>query len=277
MANGVMYQLTGMRSAPLLAVSLVALRKVYGGPIAIAVVDECREVAVRLARELGGVECIRTELLPQCSRQHFTAKGWTYLLSPFARTVYLDCDTVPLASLDRLFNSTYEVAVVRMSTHGIADNTTIGRFFRNKVERPLSLYGPACRQMVTDMIAANVPILNTGVVSYRKGLVIDVIHAMTLAGRRGNVDDEMVVQMLAARYPHLIEILPMQWNMTFRYSGDDIGSAKILHFHRHSWAVEGVSEFVPHWHHACDTFTWLRDFAPTVNPGFISDVFRRAG
>lgn len=260
--NGVIYQLTGKPAAPLLMVSMTALRRLYQGPVAIAVSRECYGYAELAAKYFGDVELIPTYLLPQCSRPHFTAKAFTYLLSPFDRSVYLDADTVPIKPIDQLFEINKPLAVPKMGDHGLAGNSNISKFFREKMERPFRQYGPVCERMLTSAIESDVPIVNSGVVSYdHRAHIMHIVHGLTMAGRRGNVDDEMVIQIAAGQFPDDVEVLGQEWNHTTKYGGN-ADTARILHFHRKSWSGVGLEQYLPFWEDACsktNVSRWAKD------------------
>lgn len=266
MKTGVIYQLTGPLAAPLLMVSMTSLRKVYSGPVAIAATKDCRSYAHIASQVFGNVEIVATKLLPQCSRPHFTSKAFTYLLSPFDRTVYLDADTVVLKPIDPLFRISAPLAIPRMGDQGLNDDSMAAKFFREKMERPFRQYGPVIERMLDAAIAANYPIVNAGVVSYQTSSpIMHAVHGMTLAGRRGNIDEEMVMQILGQQYPTDIKVIPQYWDHTIRYGGSS-ENAKILHFHRKCWSESEA--YIPFWKDACETVVNLARWAPSCDKRF---------
>jgi hypothetical protein len=235
MSTGVLYQLTGSRLAVHCAVSIWSLRQVYKGPVTLLATEDCWPIATLLASDDRlDLEIRQTELLAGCHRDNFVAKAWTYLKTPYDRTIYIDCDTTVIKPIDELFE--YPFGVCQVAQINILDDHKVARRTRTHMRHWREL-GPGGALLLQRAMDANVPCINNGMVVFDKEHpCVWEMHHLALAGRLHNLGgDQLALQLMLAHHPE-IAILPDKWNRCLGYS-TDANSAAILHFHGRRWYV----------------------------------------
>ena len=228
--QGVLYLCCGTLHAAHLIVSIASLKRHCKGPIAIVADAVGMPLAERIAADpwLGsgaGVTAISLPAtIPATTRSEcLIAKTALPRLSPFANTAYLDCDTLVVDKIHRLFATRPEQ--VRLTN--FACLTTRSRKIRTRIY-PWQPYEP---QQVARILAGNWLAINTGVMAWGPESRPFTDAWRELATRSAELgDDEIAAQIV---YPsHDFRILPWYYNASVAYDTHrDPGPVKIWHGH----------------------------------------------
>lgn len=226
---GVIYMLSGVRHAPLLAVSLFTLRTRgrYSGPVALLHGDAAGETACRAlaADERAGTCLLRSYKADGGRNGGYADKTLMGSLTPFERSIFLDADTAVMApGVTDLAPLTDEVVLTRF-----ADWTSLGSKVTARVEK----WRAAAATEVDRMMGHPWPAVNTGVLAFgREAEFMRAWREMTLRRARSFIADEIAAQLI---YPsHKYRFMEDRYNWSPIYSprgGSRFEDAIIVHFH----------------------------------------------
>jgi hypothetical protein len=203
MSDGVIYQMTGARHANHLIVSVMALRRVWDGPVTILAGDP---PAIEIARKIKAdsrlvdIEVVEMELATKKNSRkrnmHYMNKTRLLELSPYDRTVFLDADTLPVAPFLEMFPLDGFIYLTKM-----VDWKTTGRMMRKRIE--------AWRKFVPVdvalMLGHDLPAINTGVIGFTKSTAPFFEEWRELTSKNiCFMCDELSAQVIYYRYPHTL-------------------------------------------------------------------------
>lgn len=219
MNKGVCYFNNGKKCLLRLAVSLMTLRKHYGGPVAILDGNDEPELKAIAKAGNASIEPVEIEQL----RRHtaYSAKPTAISQSPFDVTLFLDADTTIHGCIEELLYLAPQASVVLTA---FSDWTT-GRPLMSERIRKFS------HPSVEDVIKADVAAINTGVLAVAK-----TVPGQRLCGdwrdvtstRRGEfIADEIAMQLAAFTHPHIT--LSDEWNFSPIYG--KARAPRIVHYH----------------------------------------------
>lgn len=244
MSRGILYHFTGMPSVVPLICSLLNLRKFYGGRVAIATIPELLPITKQIASDPSlDCEIVETYMFPRCVHPHWVAKVFTYLASPFERTLYLDADTIVQKPCLHEFFRTEACVLTQANGYGLADINGYGRYGRQQLEFALQ-HGPVFADLYAASLEANVKLINAGVLAFTRGdPILQRVHDLLIAVRRSHASDEHIFQLLMASMPH--ELWPQQYNWLPERDAN-VDNRLIYHFFRKQWRKKFAHEFQPY-------------------------------
>jgi hypothetical protein len=217
MSQGVIYQLSGPSHAYLLAASLWALRQFYDGSVTICHTRACRHVAKQIAsddRIHADTQLIR--LVPECKRPHSITKTSTFLQSPYDHTVFLDADVFVRVPIDDLWNCDNAYVQVSEFSNLVSGSDAYAKHRWNAI-RYVRKYSDYLNDLVIKCETADLPLVNTGVVVFRKPAChLANIHLLALSGRNWSMRDEVATNLMLPTVQDLT-ILPPEWNSVLVY------------------------------------------------------------
>ena len=268
MKVGVLYHFSGLPYTAALICSIHELRKYYGGPICIAALPECFDVAQRLA-SCPKLRCLvtPTEVIFRTIKKHWMSKLCTFIASPFERTVFMDADTIWNRDCcdTELFKGA-GLVLTELNGQRLGDETAIARSLLDRMSY-LNDYGPVLSRDFKAAVESKPLLINTGVMAWDKGHpLITRLHDVMLAVRTSHTaSDETVMQMLigidagSRRDAETdLSVLNSRYNwISRRTSEKDIA---IRHFTRRNWYLRERDEYA-------ESLRYARE----KNAGFISD------
>ena len=229
---GVLYLYIGHKHANHLAVSLMSLRDVYDGQVAILTDEATGEFLERYVTTDERLQPIDVVYFPyqQLGRgSAYNAKTSMGDLSPFQRTVFLDADTLVVGDFSDMIPAanSEEVRFTQFAIWNTHQKTMVGRLNQWKHVLP---------HQVWLQLKDPIPAINTGVLGFSKlsKPFMDRWHVET-AKNIGFICDEIAAQLLYPEYPHLL--LDERWNCSPMHSAKRMGphmgntDERILHGH----------------------------------------------
>jgi len=225
MNQGVLYLMHGTSPAARLVVSAWSLRKWYVGRIAVVSTDAAaEEVCHRIAADPGlGVEHFPVRLERTAKRNWGTLiKSMANQLSPFARTVFLDCDTLVKGDIAALFDlpSDEHVAVTQFSNW-----STTQPVVRRRIRSWLDI----CPELVSPALQFGIAI-NTGVFAFSSHTtVFERWFSLACAGADKFIPDEIALQLLVPHYP--TAVFDHKYNCSAKFGSPKDERTVIVHFH----------------------------------------------
>lgn len=271
MSHGVLFFSHGTAHCARLLVACHSLRQHYSGPATILDTGESGGIVEKIAAACG-LEVRRIEFVQRRRNSAYCTKSTLWRHSPYDATVYLDADTITLAPLDPLFAhvASHPSGVVLTRFAEWASNGKIvgGRVSQWLGMEPLEDVGIYPDALAKACLSSPQPAVNTGIFGWRRGAsaFMAAWEALTLAGWKKFIPDEISCQLLCAELPHLM--LSDAWNFSPVYSRG-IERAKIAHFHGHKMVerpdgrgAEGHEIWFPHFlacwrQNLADCQSWL--------------------
>lgn len=225
--DGVIYLLGPAGYAELLCVSLYTLRKHFNGPASVFCTDaESLEICHRMAKdERLGLTVRRAEQPNKLRHATYCTKPVVSLLTPYDRTVFLDCDTLVAGDFSELFEP--ELALVQFSNW-----VSTGKRISGRISQWLKV-SELAKALATIQLHTEYKAINTGIFGFHKSH-LDFIRAwrdLTLEGQRCSFTDELAMQlMMTAHLPIDLKCFDDRFNLSPRYG---IGRAdpRIWHLH----------------------------------------------
>ena len=227
--RGIVYRLSGVSYAELLAVSLWSLRKHCDLPATIFVTDgQCALAANRLADDKR-LRC-KVELaeMPDVRRHaSYVLKPRLTAESPYDQTIFLDADTVVTGPLDELF--TAPLAITRF-----CDWVSTGRIISGRIRQWTGL-SPMVDGLVERSCAVEYPAINTGVFAWHKDFPgLPAWRRLTREGWKRSFTDELAMQLLFPEWTWTgCRVFPASFNCSAKF-GKDFDKARVIHFHGRS-------------------------------------------
>ena len=228
MKQGILYLLSGVGYAELLAVSLFTLRKHYSGAVHVFVTDDASEAAVNRMQADASITVSRIPL-PSVRRHHsYCVKATLPALSPFKRSVFLDADTLVCGDIGELFGSC--LAVTRFS-----DWVTTGKTISKRIRQwgggsKWGSMSPAVDGLIAHALAESRPAVNTGIFGFHRDCpILPQWEALTLAGWQRSFTDELAMQLLWEHQPGA-RIFDDRWNASPVYSAGR-QDVRVWHLH----------------------------------------------
>jgi len=233
MSDGIIFLNVGQKHLRNLAVSLWSLRKHYDGPVTILAGDDNVEKFIGTTDSRLGDTTIQPFEFEKVQKRNgcYFAKTNMWAMSPYMRTIYLDCDTVIHGDITDLWPGTEEV----VNWTQFADWSTQTGRIKNRING--EGWPEIFPKEVAYQTANKYPAINTGILGFSRSSerVMKRWHEET----RKNVSficDEICAQLLAFEYPH--NIMDHRWNASPRYSYDALGlndlessDVRIVHSH----------------------------------------------
>lgn len=237
MTTGIVYQLTGMWTAELAVVSIWSLRQHYDGPITLFATDDCIDAARAIAADSRlRVDMQRTVLPKVGKRPHWVAKTFTYLLSPYDYTIYLDSDTVILDDPTPLFGN---LVLAQCNAWRIRDDFRYPRSVRIQAKR-FRGYSPVLEQMIGRMLDHNGYVVNNGMVSFaRNHPLMRELHHLCIGLGHDRLHDEIAMQICLPAYDD-VRWVDGRWNALVAYE-QQWEERKIAHYHHKYYAYSDRS------------------------------------
>lgn len=229
--HGVLYML--LRAHPShsvqMIVSIASLKKHFAGPIGIVADDASVSVAHAIASDawLGrNVQVIQDErFTSQTQNECLLRKTIVPSLSPFQRTVLLDCDTLIVDRMHRMFPQRDSQITLTQYSQWTTHNN-------KRTRTRVKIWSEVAPQMAARMLAKDYPAINTGVIGWGSATQSFAKEWYRLAEAKGSAaDDEMSAQLI---YPDFdCRILPWYYNasVAFDHRRPDIWGVKIWHGH----------------------------------------------
>lgn len=211
---GVLYINIGHKHLNHLVVSLMSLRDIYQGPVALMVDAVCAPFVkskIMPEERLHPIQLIEFDFERVAKRgSAYYAKTSMGDMSPFERTVFVDCDTVIVGNFADMLPPEGKDQV-RLTQ--FADWTTGTRIIGKRIKEWQDILPTQYRTQVRH----HVPAVNTGVMGFSKHCkqFMDRWKEMT----RKNVSficDEICAQLLYPEYPHML--LDERWNCSPKFS-----------------------------------------------------------
>jgi len=264
MITGIVYQLSGLWTAELCVVSLWSLRQHYHGPVSLFIADDCRVIgqAVESDKRLD-VELLPTQLPEGGRRPHWVAKTFTYLLSPYDYTVYIDSDTIVLADPSPLFG---HLVLPKCADLRILDDHQYPKSVRAQF-RKFRKHGPVMSDMIDRCYKANLYIVNNGVMGFAKDHpLLYELHHLCIGLKDEQMHDEIAIQLCLPRYDD-VRWVGGEWNALVAYE-KKWADRKIAHYHHKYYATlaRGRETWLPHLRAAMEAnVAGIRDWAGTHN------------
>lgn len=200
--------LTGTKHANVMVVAIHSLRKSgYRGPIHIACGDDgSQEIAAHIfADERLAPVTYKRWTPPTGSRNSgYLSKTWMNGLSPYARTVFLDADTMTVGDLAPLFDFPSPVVLTQFSEWRSNGRKISGRI------RPWADVAP---DDVAEMTTKSYPAINTGVIAFDRSPAADSYFREwreLTAKKPVFICDELASQLIFWR--HAVKVLDSRYN-----------------------------------------------------------------
>lgn len=221
MPRGVLYFNAGTRCLARLAVSLVSLRQVYDGPIALLLQEELPRDFYPVTTSLD-VAC---HALPATDASPRTMKASLWRFCPFACALFLDADTLVTQNPTPLLDAAEQHGLV---VTRFANWVTTGPRMRKRI----AAWEPILGDRDLEAALRFGPAINTGVVGWRRDApILEPWEALTRAGWEAGCTrrliDEIACQVLLPRYPH--HVVDDRWNWSIRHGVAQ--TPAILHYH----------------------------------------------
>lgn len=190
-SKGILYLLTGHKSALQLIVSLVSLREHYSGPVTILSLDPKRQIDRQIAEDSWlDVEVLKFHFPDAYKRNgSYLAKTNMHRWTPFDQTLFLDADTTIEKELpDHLWARGAEIVLTQFSrwtTH------------TKRIEKRVKAWNVVATDLVTRAIAEAHPAVNTGVFSWSVDLNEQMAEWHELTKLRVKfICDEIAMQLI---------------------------------------------------------------------------------
>lgn len=225
MSQGVLYLMQGTSPAARLVVSACSLRHWYSGRIAVISTDAMAET---LCQRIAAESELRIEHIP-LRLARTTARNWGTIIkslaqkmSPFERTVFLDCDTLIKGDISPLFSYPADDYLVVTQFSTWSTNQPI-------IRRRICSWADVCPELIEPALRFGWAI-NTGVFSFtRKTKALEKWHALACAGATKFIPDEIALQLLVPHYP--VVVLDQRFNCSAKFGRPEDTDTRIVHFH----------------------------------------------
>ena len=225
MNQGVLYLMHGTSPAARLVVSAWSLRKWYAGRIAVVSTDAAAEdVCRRIATDSHlGIEHIPLRLQRTTQRNWGTViKSMANQLSPFKKSVFLDCDTLVRGDIAAFFDlpSDEHIAVTRFSNWSSTQPI---------VRRRIRSWMDICPELVPPALQFGIAI-NTGTFAFSsQSRVFEKWFSLASAGADKFIPDEIALQLLVPHYPTVV--FDQRYNCSAKFGAPRDEKTVIVHFH----------------------------------------------
>lgn len=232
--DGFAYMLVGDKHAVQMVVSLYSLRSFWRGPVALIVGDSAAENVARLCQtdaRLGPLSVVVWDA-PRGGGKGLQHANKTYIgeLTPFARTAFLDADTLVTGDPTDLFpaDGSDEIRLTRFANWSSNERPVRGR---------VETYRELCPELVDRAQNNPFPAINTGTfgISIRSTdyLLTWAHYSRTLPKF---MSDELVAQIIFPDFPHVV--LDERWNCSPIFSWPRYAppkNADVRIWHGHGW------------------------------------------
>ena len=220
--EGVLYYNTNTKCIVRLMVSIFALRKVYSGPCALIHDGPVKEDL----RDFCQFHRVSIHEQPVATEYALVRKSQLWRVTPFQFSVFLDADTLPLASPQPLIDEAKRHGFV---VHHFSNWQTTG----GKISTRIRNWEPAIGKKEVKAALGYGAAINTGVFAFdRDAEILREWEQITRLGYERNCTrrlvDELAAQVLLHRYPH--SLVGPEWGCSGRFGGD-VKNPKIMHFH----------------------------------------------
>ena len=247
--RGVLYLLDGTKLGARLVVSIATLRRHYQGKVAVLTTDPtARVIGAELASDRRlGVDHLHVHADPWIEEHRgYVLKTIVHRYTPFAVTLFIDCDTVVCGDLDPLFDlPTPEHVLVTQ----FCNWTTRG----SRIAGRIRSWQQICGDLIEPAIAYGKAV-NTGVFAFgAEREALERWFQLAYAGRGEFIPDEIAMQLLLPHIPHVM--VDARFNCSPKYGKPDDPDVRIVHFHgrKHVGPYGGL---------------WLREYAAAVEQDF---------
>jgi len=228
MTKGVILMNFGSKHFAHLVCCLYSLRRHYSGDIVILHDESNEELTKRIAEQDPKKITFPIRFKPFTREELGNGSGYlnkTRLidLMPFARAVFLDCDTLVVDKFDALFPDSNEVRLTQF-----CDWKTNG----NKMSKRIGRWKEVMNEQATLQMALEYPAINTGVMGLSKtskNLSIEWQRVCRL-----NISfmcDELAMQLIFLKFPHVV--LPDAYNCSPIYRTEDHKDEDVKIWHGH--------------------------------------------
>jgi len=264
MRTGIVYQLSGLWTAELCVVSLWSLRQHYHGPVTLFLTEDCASIGAAIQSDNRlNVDLLPAQLPETGRRPHWVAKTFTYLLSPYDYTIYLDSDTVVLADPSPLFG---HLVLTKVNELRILDDHQYPKSVRAQF-RKFRRHGPIMSRMIDQCYKANRYIVNNGVFGFaREHPLLWELHHLCIGLGDDQMHDEIAMQLCLPRYQD-VRWIDGTWNALVAYE-KKWADRKIAHYHHKYYATlaRGRETWLPHLRGAMEAnVAGIRDWAGAHN------------
>ena len=231
MTTGVIYAV-GASYAPRLVVSLHGLRTKanYSGPITIlSVSPEAAEIAEQIkADEALNVEHLEIRKVQSDYQGTLATKTLLPAFTPYDVSLFIDADTLPVASIDELLTKAeeYPLVLTRFANQQFPDDV-------QDKNKDWSHLRPTVDP--NHKFASRAPVINTGIFGFHRSFTkLANWASLAMRGIDLPVPDEMAMQLLLPTFDDKeLEILDDRWNCSPRI-GVNRDQVAIWHFHSNS-------------------------------------------
>ena len=219
--KGVLYLSMGTKHHARLTVSLYALRKHYGGPIAVM---SPQEPAIEVLSKITDDHAIKADILiiePARLRRnsHYVTKTLMSKYTPFKNNVFLDADTLPVKPIDDLWPYRKELFLTQFTTW-ISNRPPV----KGRIEK----WKDAAPELVVRALTKSYPAVNTGVIGFLKDdPCMTAWYDLTIKNPIF-IADGIAMQLLYPNYPVMVR--DDGYNCSPIY-GQNKDKAVIWHFH----------------------------------------------
>lgn len=261
MNKGVLYYVTGDRHWPVLTVSLMSLRRVYNGPVAMMVGDDAGyEIYDLIAQDarLGPIILLdmREEQTTYGRNTGYMNKPKMVRLSPFDSTIFIDADTLICGDIEPLFiHPDGEFRLTKFGNWTTKTKRVAGRIAKWRDVDP---------DMVDGLLSTELPAINTGVLAFGSGWKsqeFGMDWEITTDMNPSFIADEIAAQIIFLKHHH--QVLDDRWNCSPVY-GQNKDVAIIWHFHgKKHLREEAKPIWLPRFQEACDlNLASIKDWLP---------------
>jgi hypothetical protein len=263
---GVTYLNIGTCCLVRLVTSIWSLRETgYAGRIAVMNAHDDGLLASIATDNRLGIEVIPIDVPTRKRHTSFCVKSRLWRYTPFARTIYLDADTIVWKDPSGMFYDLlhYELVVTQFANWLTTGKIVAGRLAQwQNVKHPRYNLAEEARYLMQ----TPKPALNTGVFAFALPECkawLEAWESVTHAGEKCSFTDELSCQLLVSLANH--KLLDERWNCCPMRVQCQPSEVFVWHLHgsRHARRDQGRKIWIPEFHRALSANVgWMQDWYP---------------